>query len=306
MSMEKANLAPLAAAGAATLWAISGVVGKMLLSGSLSPGQLVFYRSALGSGLLLAGLLAQKRTLLKINLHDLPYLVLLGVLGLALTQFAYYGAIQAMSVGLAILLQYLAPLWILLYERLWIKMPLTSSKVLALVVAILGCLLVCVPTSGRPTVSSYGLLLGIASGVFFATYGLMSQRALRSYSEVTVLFYSLLFTALFWGLLSSSGWAPLVGLGNGKVWMILYVAVFGTLLPFFLFILALKHLEASQVGIITTLEPVVAATIAWIYLGDRLTVFQIAGGLLVLIAILMLRVKKAPRVFSISLLQFLI
>jgi drug/metabolite transporter (DMT)-like permease len=306
MSMEKANLAHLAAAGAAILWAISGVVGKVLLSGSLSPGQLVFYRSALGSGLLLAGLLAEKRTLLKINLHDLPYLILLGVLGLALTQFAYYGAIQAMSVGLAILLQYLAPLWIVLYERFWIKMPLTSSKVLALVVAILGCLLVCVPTSGKTTVSTYGLFLGIASGVFFATYGLMSQRALRTYSEVTVLFYSLLFTALFWGWVTSSGWTPLGGLGNGKVWMILYVTVFGTLLPFFLFILALRHLQASQVGIITTLEPVVAATIAWIYLGDRLTAFQIVGGVLVLIAILMLRIKKVPRFFPTGLFQFLI
>jgi drug/metabolite transporter (DMT)-like permease len=202
-----------------------------------------------------------------------------------------------MSVGLAILLQYLAPLWILLYERLWKKMPLTSSKVLALILAILGCLLVCVPTSGSTTVSTYGLSLGIASGVFFATYGLMSQRALRAYSEVTVLFYSLLFTALFWGWVTSDGWAPLAKLGNGKVWMILYVAVFGTLLPFFLFILALKHLEASQVGIITTLEPVVAATLAWIYLGESLTAFQIAGGLLVLMGILMLRVKKVPRFF---------
>jgi drug/metabolite transporter (DMT)-like permease len=295
--MKKSNLSPLAAAGAAILWAISGVFGKILLAGSLSPAQLVFYRSALGSGLLLAGLLAQKRALLKISLHDLPYLILLGILGLALTQFAYYGAIQAMSVGLAILLQYLAPLWILLYERLWKKMPLTSSKVLALILAILGCLLVCVPTSGSTTVSTYGLSLGIASGVFFATYGLMSQRALRAYSEVTVLFYSLLFTALFWGWVTSDKWAPLGKVGNAKVWMILYVAVFGTLLPFFLFILALKHLEASQVGIITTLEPVVAATLAWIYLGESLTAFQIAGGLLVLMGILMLRVKKVPRFF---------
>jgi drug/metabolite transporter (DMT)-like permease len=88
--------------------------------------------------------------------------------------------------------------------------------------------------------------------------------------------------------------------------MILYVTVFGTLLPFFLFILALRHLQASQVGIITTLEPVVAATIAWIYLGDRLTAFQIVGGLLVLIAILMLRIKKVPRFFPTGLFQFLI
>ena len=301
MACTKSALGLSAAVAAATLWAIAGVIGKMLMTGGLSPAQLVFYRSAVGSALLLIVLFFRNRSLLRIALHDLPFLISLGVLGLALTQYTYYGAIQSMNVGLAILLEYLAPLWILLFERLWLKQPLSLVKILALLLALLGISMVSVQTAWDARVSAYGLFLGIASGVCFATYGLMSQRALKSYREITVLFYSLLFTALFWRLVTSNYWTSFQRLDDSQIGLILYVAIFGTVVPFFLFVFALKHLEASQVGIASTLEPVVAAVIAWIHLGERLTRLQMAGGFFVLSAIAVLHLKRPKRKITKSL-----
>lgn len=294
--MSKSTTGLLAAAGAASLWAIAGVFGKILLTGSLSPAQLVFYRSALGSALILIVLFFSNKALLKVARGDLPFLAALGILGLALTQFTYYGAIQAMSVGFAILLEYLAPLWILLFERFWLKRPVTSTKVFALLLALLGCLLVSVQGSGsKATVSLRGVGLGLASGVCFATYGLMSQKAVESYREVTVLFYSLLFTTLFWGVAAQNLGSTIAKLDGIELGMVLYVAVLGTVVPFFLFILALKHLAASQVGIISTLEPVVASGIAWIQLGESLSPVQILGGLLVLAATTVVQGEKSAQ-----------
>ncbi|MSO23173.1 MAG: EamA family transporter [Acidobacteria bacterium] len=71
--------------------------------------------------------------------------------------------------------------------------------------------------------------------------------------------------------------------------MILYLAVFGTIFPYLLFMHALKHLSASQTGIISTLEPVAAAVIAWILLHENLTRLQLSGGLCVLLAIVILQ-----------------
>jgi drug/metabolite transporter (DMT)-like permease len=71
--------------------------------------------------------------------------------------------------------------------------------------------------------------------------------------------------------------------------MILYVVIFGTILPYLLFMRAMKHLSASHTGIISTLEPVVAAVIAWIFLQERLTGLQLWGGLCVLLAIVILQ-----------------
>jgi drug/metabolite transporter (DMT)-like permease len=119
----------------------------------------------------------------------------------------------------------------------------------------------------------------------------MTQHALKSHRALTVLFYSFLFSALFWSA-SPHSWQPLSQIEAFKAWMILYVVVLGTILPFLLFIHAVKHLSASHTGIISTLEPVVAAVIAWIFLHETLTGFQLSGGLCVLLAIVILQTNR--------------
>ena len=278
----------LAAVAAAHLWAVSGVFGKIVMTGTLSPARLVFYRSVLSALLLLAVLLWRDRTLLRLRRADLPFFLAMGTLGLALTQFTYYAAIQSLSVGMAILLQYLAPLWMLLFERFWLKIPLTRARLAALTLALVGCAMVSVETGPTRHWGNVGVLLGLTAGVCFAFYTLMTRHALKSHRDLTVLFYSFLFSALFWSA-SPDSWQPLSQIEPFKTWMILYIVVFGTILPYLLFIHAMKHLSASHTGIISTLEPVVAAVIAWIFLHEELTGFQLSGGLCVLLAIVILQ-----------------
>ncbi len=198
----------LAAVAAAHLWAVSGVFGKIVMTGTLSPARLVFYRSVLSALLLLAVLLWRDRTLLKLSRGDLPFFLAMGTLGLALTQFTYYAAIQSLSVGMAILLQYLAPLWMLLFERFWLKIPLTRARLAALTLALVGCAMVSVETGATRHWGNVGVLLGLTAGVCFAFYTLMTRHALKSHRDLTVLFYSFLFSALFWSA-SPDSWQPL-------------------------------------------------------------------------------------------------
>ena len=287
----------LAAVAAAHLWAVSGVFGKIVMTGSLSPARLVFYRSVLSTLMLLAVLLWRDRTLLRLSRRDLPFFLAMGTLGLALTQFTYYAAIQSLSVGMAILLQYLAPLWMLLFERLWLKIPLTRARLAALMLALAGCAMVSVETGSTRQWGNVGVLLGLTAGVCFAFYTLMTRQALRSHRELTVLFYSFLVSALFWSA-SPGSWTPLSQLESFKIWMIFYVAVFGTIFPFLLFMRAMKHLSASHTGIISTLEPVVAAVIAWVFLQEKLTGLQLCGGLCVLLAIVILQKNASKAAFQ--------
>jgi len=288
IEVSRPGVGLLAAVAAAHLWAVSGVFGKIVMTGSLSPARLVFYRSVLSALTLLAVLLWRDRTLLRLNCRDLPFFLAMGMLGLALTQFTYYAAIQSLSVGMAILLQYLAPLWMLLFERFWLKIPLTRARLVALTLALAGCAMVSVETESTRHWGNVGVLLGLTAGVCFAFYTLMTRHALKSHRDLTVLFYSFLFSALFWSA-SPDSWLPLSQIEPFKVWMILYVVVFGTILPYLLFMHAVKHLSASHTGIISTLEPVVAAVIAWIFLHEQLTGLQLGGGLCVLLAIVILQ-----------------
>lgn len=288
IEVSRPGVGLVAAVAAAHLWAVSGVFGKIVMTGTLSPARLVFYRSVLSALLLLGVLLWRDRTLLRLNCRDLPFFLAMGMLGLALTQFTYYAAIQSLSVGMAILLQYLAPLWMLLFERFWLKIPLTRARLAALTLALAGCAMVSVETESTRHWGNVGVLLGLTAGVCFAFYTLMTRHALKSHRDLTVLFYSFLFSALFWSA-SPDSWQPLSQIEPSKVWMILYVVVFGTIFPYLLFMHAMKHLSASHTGIISALEPVVAAVIAWIFLHEKLTGLQLGGGLCVLLAIVILQ-----------------
>ena len=288
IEVSRPGVGLLAAVGCAHLWAVSGVFGKIVMTGTLSPARLVFYRSVLSTAILLVVLLWRDRTLLRLNRRELPFFLAMGMLGLALTQFTYYAAIQALSVGMAILLQYLAPLWMLLFERFWLKIPLTRVRLTALTLALAGCAMVSVETGATRHWGNVGVLLGLTAGVCFAFYTLMTRHALKSHRTLTVLFYSFLFSALFWSA-SPDSWQPLSQIEPFKAWMILYVVVFGTIFPYLLFMHAMKHLSASHTGVISTLEPVVAAVIAWIFLHEKLTGLQLGGGLCVLLAIVILQ-----------------
>ncbi|MFN8007086.1 MAG: EamA family transporter [Terriglobia bacterium] len=269
------------------------MLSKVLLTGTLTPSQLVFYRSLLGSLVLLPILLWQDRPLLRISRRDLPFFFCMGVFGLAFTQYTYYAAIQSLDVGVAILLQYLAPLWILLFEHFYYRVPLTPSKVIALALALLGCFMISTGSFSLNGLGFKGLTLGLAAGVCFAAYGLMTKQALKSHHALTVLFYSLLLTALFWGIIGLGSRPSLPGVGLSAIGMIGYVAIFGTVVPYLVYLYALRLLEASRVGIISTLEPVFAAGIAWFYLGERLSILQLWGGAGVILAITILQSGKA-------------
>ncbi len=297
IEVSRPGVGLLAAIGAAHLWAVSGVFGKIVMTGTLSPARLVFYRSVLSALMLLAVLLWRDRTLLRLSSRDLPFFLAMGMLGLALTQFTYYAAIQSLSVGMAILLQYLAPLWMLLFERFWLKIPLTRAKLVALTLALVGCAMVSVETEAPRQWGNVGILLGLTAGVCFAFYTLMTRHALKSHRDLTVLFYSFLFSALFWSA-SPDCWQPLSQIEPFKIWMILCIVAFGTTLPYLLYMHAVKHLSASHTGIITTLEPVVAAVIAWIFLHETLTGFQLSGGLCVLLAIVILQKNPSKAEFQ--------
>jgi len=285
MHFSKSSLGFVLSVIPALLWSTSGVLGKVLLTGTLTPSRLVFYRSLLGSLLLFLILLIHDKSLLTLKWKDVPFFLCMGIFGLAFTQFTYYAAIQSMDVGFAILLQYLAPLWILLFERFYYKMPLSYSKLMALGLALSGCFMISTETPSANEMGFRGLTLGITAGICFAAYGLMTKHALKSHHALKVLFYSLLFTAMFWGIFGPDSRAPLSEIEGRKVWIIAYVAIFGTVVPYLVYLYALRLLEASRVGIISTLEPVFAAAIAWMYLGERLSLFQTVGGLCVLLAI---------------------
>lgn len=285
---------------AAVLWAVSGSSAKFLFQNGMTPLQLVQIRVTLGVLFLVAWLALRNRSLLRIDWRDIPYFLSLGILGLAMVNCTYMLAISKIKVAAAILLEYLAPVFIALYSLVWLREKLKPATAMAILGAILGCyLMVGGYNLDLLSLNREGVLYGVASAIAFAWYSVYGERGMRRYPPWTVLFYSILAAALFWNvahLLWGGFPRPLESLMqpySGLQWvLILYIVVLGTMVPFGLYLDGINLIRSTRASITATLEPIAAGVISFIFLGETLEGFQMLGGLLVIASIILLQLRK--------------
>ena len=277
---------------AAILWAASGTVGKGLFAQGITPLDVVQVRATFGSFLLALFFGIRARHLFRIQGRDLWFFLLLGCGVMALVQLTYFTAISKIQVAAAILLQYLAPILVAFYSICFWREPLTLLKLLSLFLSFVGCYLV---VGGYNLellqLNRAGILWGLASAVCYATYALLGERAMHRYSPWTVLFYSLLFSAVPWYIF----YPPFHYLVAGFTWSqwtgLLYIAFLGTAVPFGLYFMGINYIRSTRAAITATLEPISAGFIAYLFLGETLAPLQVLGGILVIAAIVVLQLR---------------
>ncbi len=276
-----------------TLWGISSVVAKSLFILGLPPAELVQIRLTLATVTLLLILLIFDRNRIVISWKDLPYFLVLGFVGVAGVQFTYYYTISKIHVGPAVLIQYLSPVWVALYAFAFQKEPPTKGKIIALLLAFLGCYL---------TVGGYridllrlnraGIASGLVSSLFFSFYALYGERGLKKYDPWTLILYGFGFGAVFYWILISP-MRVITGGYSFKIWMaFLYIAIFSTLIPFGLYFKGIERVRATRASITATWEPVVAGITAYFVLEEVLSPLQVLGGIGVIAAIVLLQTAK--------------
>jgi len=279
---------------ASLLWASSGSAAKFLFLGGVSPFQLVQLRSTISAALLLLWLLAAKRSLLKIKRKDLVYFFFLGI-SLGATQFTYLYAISRINVAAAVLLQYQAPVLIAGYALLFKRRRLSPVTLAALLGAVTGCyLMVGAYNLDILNMNRYGILSGLASAFAFALYSVKSEFGMRSYTPWTVVFYALLFAAVIWNVLERPLSAFSLTYSAVSWWWILFIAVFGTVIPYGLYNEGINLILPTRASITATLEPVAAGCISFLFLGEIMEPLQITGAGLVIASVLILQLRKDP------------
>jgi drug/metabolite transporter (DMT)-like permease len=284
---------------AALLFAINGTVSKVVLESGLSSLRLAQARSTgalIGLAVLL--LLVARRTL-RIRLRELPFLLVFGIAGVAFVQWFYFLAIHRLPIGIALLIQYLAPLLVALWARFAMHEPVRRRVWAALALALSGLALIVQIWQGL-TLNGLGVAAALAAALALAVYILSAEHAVERRDPVSLSLYGFLFAALFWALVQPFWRFPvelvqrdvsllgnLAGL-DLPVWALLsWMIVLGTIVPFALIAGALRHVSATSVGIVAMLEPVGATVVAYLWLGEALEPSQLVGGAVVLAGILL-------------------
>jgi drug/metabolite transporter (DMT)-like permease len=281
-------------ATAATLFAVNGVVSKVIEATGFSSQRLTEVRST-GAFLGLAAIvLATSPDSVRTNRRELALLVALGVGGLALVQWAFFFAIHRLPIGESLLVQYLAPLVVALWTRFVYRERVGRRIWLALALSVCGLVLIVRVWKGG-SLDTLGLAASALACVSFAFYVLTAERGVRRRDAISLSAWGFLFAALFWATAQPWWSFPVVYLhGDASLlghldsvrlplWaLVAWMVVLGTIVPYVLVAGALRHVGATRVGIVAMLEPVVAILVAWLWLGESLAPVQLLGAVLTL------------------------
>jgi len=278
---------------AALMWASSGTAGKALFDSGMSPFDLAQIRVTLASVILLLVFLSFSRDLLYIQTRDIFFFLFVGGVVMALVNGSYFIAISKIQVAAAILLQYLAPIFVAIFSMVFWKEKPTVPKITALCFAFTGCFLVVGGYNLEVMhMNLLGILGGLAAAITFAGYSLLSEKAMRRYKPWTVLFYALAFSALTWHIFYSPFAYLIAGYSPAQWGWIFYISIVGTILPFGLFLAGINYIRSTRASITATLEPIFAGFLAFTLLGEGLLFTQAIGGSMVIFAIVLLQLEQ--------------
>ncbi len=279
------NRGRLLVLAATCFWGTSATLARFVFrSRAVPPLTVVELRLAVSVVLLALWLAWRKPRALILPRRDWGPIVLLGLLGVAAIQGGYYYSISVLGVGLAILIQYLAPALIVVYD-VTRGTRLTGRVLFTLVAALAGtALLIGDPGHGPAHARTLDWLISFSTAFTFAFYIVYSKRLLQRNEPETVLLYTFLVAGIFWAFFKPPTTIVAAGYSGGTWGLFMIIAVSSALIPFACFYAGLRRMPPAEAGILATLEPVVAVVSAWLWLGEGLAALQWAGALLVLIA----------------------
>ncbi|MBI4870238.1 MAG: EamA family transporter [Candidatus Riflebacteria bacterium] len=270
---------------AAVLWALLGIFGKAAQQAGLAPLEVAFWRALLGGALfaLHAGLTGARLP----RGRDLAVTAAFGLVGVSVFFGVYQLAVREGGASLASVLLYTAPAFVAVLAWRFLRDPLGPRDWAAVGLTIGGVGLISAGGRADVSVGPAGVLFGLASGFTYALYYIYGKFFLGRYTPAAL--YGLAFPIGALGLL------PFVSLGHrpAAVWAILAaIAVLSTYLAYLVYGTGLSGLPATRACVLASIEPVVAAGLAALIFGERLTATAGVGAVLVVAAALLLNLPR--------------
>ena len=292
----------LAAAG---FFGFNASVSTVVLRAGIEPTRLTAMRCLVGAVCFVLLALLRDRSSLRATRGEIVLLAAVGIFGVGTVQWLYYVALTHLDVGLALLLEFTSPLLVALWARFALGRHVRRVVWIALGLTLLGLALVA-QIWRADQLSAIGVGAGIGAAIGLATYFLLSEQSMavgqrergHPRDPFSLAAWSFGFAALFWSI-AAPWWnfnvlilgtrVPMLGALRDvvvPVWLpTLWIVLLGTVLPFALWLGALRELPAQVAGIASSAEPVFAAGVAWVWLGQALTLPQLAGGATVLVGV---------------------
>ena len=278
---------------AALTFALNGTVSKLLLQNGFDAPQLTTFR-ATGAflGLLVLTLALRGPQALKLRRDELPVLIAFGLTGSFLVPMLYFVAIGRLPVGIGLLFEFTAPVFIALWVRFGEHRQVKRRLWGGLVLCVVGLVCVTEVWAGELTLNPVGIAAGLVCAVLLAAYYVLGSKSVATRDPLSLTTWAFGISALA-GAVVRPWWNfpyPVLteSAGTTPTWLLaLYLIIFGTIIPYLFITASMQHLPPTSVGIIGMTELVLASLFAWILLDETLSAPQIIGGLVLLAGVIL-------------------
>lgn len=292
MTQQKQSnaLAIASVLGALVLWGSSFVAIKFAYT-TYPPLTLAVVRFIVAT-LILGALTLLPQNRVKLQRKDIFTVAVCGLTGIMLYAVLQNIAMQWTSASSATLIIASYPIITLLMESAIYRIKLSAMKIVAILIAITGVVILSyVKSELRVEGELLGILLLIIAGVVWAVYNFMMKKVVNHYPPITLLFYTSLFGTIFMlplALLERSQWQQPSLLSFS---MMMFLGVFCSVIAFLLYNHGLKTMAASTITSMLNLMPIIGVFFSWVLLGEQVTLRKVIGGAIVILGV-MLSVRK--------------
>ena len=283
----------------AVLFSFNGIVAKLILTDGVSSMRLTQVRC--GGAFIILGsyIFLRHRKKLRTTIAELPHLAIYGVVGFLAVQALYFVAISRLHVSIALIMEFTAPIWIVIWLRYVKKKYVPPLMWIAIFMAFSGLVLIAQVWRGS-TLDPIGVIAALADGIMLATFFLLGEKLTAKRDVESLMVYGFGFASLalaitmpLWSFpteiftqsmnlqgrfaaYSVSGWV-----------LIAWVIIMGTIVPYLLVVNGLKLLSASTSSVMGMAEPVLAGVFAWLWLSENWGTIQLIGGVVVITGIVL-------------------
>ncbi len=278
---------------AGLFWGSMGIFVRHLNALGFSSIQVACLRLTTAGVIFALILLIKDRKGFRIKARDIPLFLALGLVSILFFTCCYFTAIRLMTMSTAAILLYTSPIWVMILAIIFLKEKITLQKILALILAFAGCILV---SGFGGKVTLIGILVGLGSGLGYGLYSIFGTFALKKYSPYTVTCYTFLIAGL--GSVFAANpidlFAKISAVENkpALIGFVLLTAVVTAVIPFLLYTLGLNMTTAGKAAVLATVEPAAATLFGFFVMKETVGPVAICGIFLVFAAIIVLSIKK--------------
>ena len=274
---------------AGVLWGTSGIFVNILSLYGFDALMTTALRGLIASLVMGIYIFAANKKLFKANKKELLYFISNGMAMVGTSAF-YFASIRAASVSTAVILMYTAPVFVMIYSVSFLGEKLNLKKGISVVLMLIGCALVSGIVGGMKF-STWGITAGLLAGISYSTYNILTKIEMKKgYNAVSATLYSFISMTVVSFIISKplqiftlTSEHPLV-----LIPLIIALGIVTCVLPYLFYTLALKELPVGTASSLAIVEPLAATFFSFAVLGESLSIYSVAGGILILSSVYIL------------------